>query len=141
MDRAGVEDGKRAKARRALAQYAEKLYVGAKKRAGVAELLRALHSRLRLWRMCTNEGCRRARACRGDQLRCATQRSRVMLSCLQEAAETRASGGGVAAGRAAADQHAMDCWTEEDGVPIRVQRVIFSWASSEEELERVKKNG
>jgi hypothetical protein len=140
MDRAGVEDGKRAKARRALAQYAEKLYLGAKKRAGVAELLRALHAQFRLWRLCTNEGCRRGRACRGDELRCAARRAPVILSCLQKAADTGASGASVATRRTAADQHVKD-WREEDDVPFKAQGFIIRWVSSPWETEGAGTDG
>ena len=129
MDRVEMDERKREKARRALANWTERLHAGAKKRASLAGLLRALHSQLRLWRLCTNEGCQRARECRGDELRCGSRRAPVILSCLQKAADTGASGGGAAARRTAADQHVKD-WIDEDGVQFRAQKFIISWVRS-----------
>ena len=141
MDKAEINERKRAKTRAALADWAERLYAGAKKRAAVAGLLRALHSQLRLWRLCANEGCRRARACRGDQLRCGARRALVILSCLQKAADTGASGGGAAARRAVADQHVKD-WIDEDGVPVRAaQKIIICWMSSAGSVNRTGSDG
>lgn len=134
MDEFERNQRKRAKALRAVADHAEKLHAGAKKEPYLGALLRALHSYLRLWRLCTNQRCQRTRACCGDKLRCAAQRAQVALSCLREA------GRADPARRAAADQHVED-WVEEDGVPVIVQQVVFSWASSEEELERARRDG
>jgi len=135
-----MKDRKRAKALRAVADHAEQLHAVAKKDGYVGALLRALHSYLRLWRLCTNQRCQRARACRGDELRCAALRAQVALSALREASGTGAAGGEGPGRRAAADQHVAD-WVEEDGVPVIVQQVIFRWADSAEEAEAMARAG
>jgi hypothetical protein len=65
---------------------------------------------------------------------------RALHSYLREAVDTGSAAGEGPARRAAADQHVAD-WVEEDGVPVIVQQVVFSWASSEEELERARRDG
>jgi hypothetical protein len=140
MDEYERNQRKRAKALRAVADHAEQLHAVAKKDGYVGAILRALHSYLRLWRLCTNQRCQRGRGCRGDELRCAALRAQVALSALREAVDTGSAAGEGPARRAAADQHVAD-WVEEDGVPVIVQQVVFSWASSEEELERARRDG
>src|SRR5262249_57554984 len=140
MDEFEKNERRRAKALRAVADHAEKLHAGARKDALVGAILRALHSYLRLWRLCPNQRCLRGRACRGDELRCAAQRAQVAFSALREAVDPGVPGSHGADRRATADQHVTD-WGEENGVPVIVQRVEFSWADSPDEAEELAKAG
>ena len=135
MDTYEMNERKRAKALRDVADHAEKLHAVAKKDAYVGAILRALHSYLRLWRLCTDQRCQRGRVCRGDELRCAAQRAQVALSALREASGNGVAGGEGPGRRAAADQHVAD-WVEEDGVPVIVQRVTISWLPRVEQADK-----
>jgi hypothetical protein len=129
MDTYEMNERKRTKALRVVADHAEKLHAVAKKDAYVGAILHALHSYLRLWRLCTDQRCQRGRVCRGDELRCAAQRAQVALFALREAVDTGTAGNEGPDRRAAADQHVTN-WVEEDGVPVIVQRVEFCWDDS-----------
>jgi hypothetical protein len=99
------------------------LHARAPKDAYLAELLRGIHSQLRLWRLCANRGCHRARDCRGDALACGARRWPVGRSCLRQVLAARGSRRAMAR---LADQHVTD-WSEKNGV--LTETVYFTWRS------------
>ena len=99
------------------------LHARALKDAYLVELLRGIHSRLRLWRLCANRGCHRARDCRGDALACGARRWPVGRSCLRRILKAR---GSWRAKARLADRHVKQ-WREENGVLTETQTIYFTW--------------
>ncbi len=104
----------------------------ARKDVELAELLRAAHRRLRLWRLCRRGRCKRARCCRGDLLACGARRWPVARAFFQQMIDTRGIGLTKAARRRAARQRLRE-WSD-DGTAVRrpPQVVTFRWMTEEE---------
>ena len=104
----------------------------ARKDVGLAELLRALHRRLRLWRLCRRDRCKRARGCRGDLLACGARRWPVARAFFQQMIDTRGKGLSKRVRRRAARQRMRE-WTD-DGTAVRMppEVVTFRWMTEEE---------
>src|SRR5712692_5963748 len=83
-------------------QAAQERCERARKDVVVAELVRAAHLRLRLWRLCRRARCKRARCCRGDLFACGARRWPVARAFFQELIDTRGKGVTTPARRRAA---------------------------------------
>jgi hypothetical protein len=92
------------------------------KNAMAASLVIALHQQLQLWRLCRKAGCRRARARRGDALRCAARRWKVAGSILAKAEARRVRG------RAAQRllRYSMRLWSEVNGALCEHKELLFT---------------
>jgi len=105
------------------ARAAQELRGRAAKDPVVAGLLTGLHRRFRLWRLCAEQGCRRARNCRGDALACSARRWPAVRSFLQLVVKARRRG--PAAGRIAGRN--LRQWSQEGGVLAQTRKVFISW--------------
>jgi len=113
-------------------QAAQERCERARKDVVVAELVRAAHLRLRLWRLCRRARCKRARCCRGDLFACGARRWPVARAFFQELIDTRGKGVTTPARRRAAAQRMLE-WSD-DGATVRMppQVVTFRWMTAEE---------
>jgi hypothetical protein len=88
--------------------------------AVTAELLVALHHGLRLWRLCADRRCGRARGCRGEVIACAAKSwpafSAVLESIMQNSCRGRAAGRLVA--------QRLLRWKSEGGVQAEPRGVV-----------------
>jgi hypothetical protein len=105
------------------ARAAQELRGRAAKDPVLSGLLTGLHRRFRLWRLCAEQGCRRAHDCRGDALACGARRWPVARSLLRQIVKARRRGPAVEriAGRN------LRHWSEEGGVLGQTQTVFISW--------------
>jgi len=74
--------------RKTAAERAAELLKRAEKDPSLACLLRVLHERFALWRLCRNKACKRARCCRGDEVACGARRwpsAKSMLGAIRRA--------------------------------------------------------
>ena len=114
------------------AEAAQERQQRARKDVEFAELLRAAHRRLRLWRLCRRDRCKRARCCCGDLLACGARRWPVARAFFQQLIDTRGKGLSKPARRRAAKQRMRE-WSD-DGTAVRMppQVVTFRWMTEEE---------
>jgi hypothetical protein len=85
-----------------------------------AELLVALQGGLRLWRLCADRRCARARGCRGEVIACAAGNWPVFAAVL--ASIMQDSGRGRAVGRLVAQR--LLRWKSEGGVQAEPRGVV-----------------
>jgi hypothetical protein len=114
------------------AEAAQERQQRARKDVEFATLLRATHRRLRLWRLCRRDRCKRARGCCGDVIACGARRWPVVRAFFQQMIDTRGIGLTKAARRRAARQRLRE-WSD-DGTAVRrlPQVVTFRWMTEEE---------
>ena len=87
----------------------------------IVDMLTVAHRRFRLWRLCADRCCRRARACRGDALACGARRWPAVRAWLEEMMQARRRGPAVRR-----LTHLRE-WSEEDGVLVQSRKVYFGW--------------
>jgi hypothetical protein len=104
----------------------------ARKDAELAALLRAAHRRLRLWRLCRRDRCKRARGCCGDLVACGARRWPVARDFFEHMLDLHGQGFSTPALLRAAKQRLGE-WTD-DGSAVRMlpQVVTFQWVTPEE---------
>lgn len=88
--------------------------------AAIAELLVALHGGLRLWRLCADRRCRRARGCRGEVIACAAGHWPAFSAVLETIMQGSRLGRAV---RRLVAQRLLR-WESEGGVLAEPQKVV-----------------
>ena len=91
--------------------------------AAIAEILAGLHGRLRLWRLCTDRRCRRARGCRSEVIACAAGNWPAFSAVLE--AMVQSSRRGRAAKRVIATR--LLRWESEGGVLAEPPSVLVKY--------------
>jgi hypothetical protein len=114
------------------AEAAQERRQRARKDVELAALLRAAHGRLRLWRLCRRDRCKRARGCCGDLVACGARRWPVARDFFQHMIDLHGQGLSTPARRRAAKQRMRE-WTDDGSAVRRPPEVTtFRWLTAEE---------